>query len=163
MDKGIVIGVDYEMSTRSLPFNLFKIQTNTHLFLPKFMAYHLSSDNPLSLLRALTFASNYSNIVYFGHSLEILLHSVLDDEDSPETPKQLRTTVEFLDHFPEALDVVVGCARKTEVDRWERLFEVVGSPRELFERCLNLGKLRTAASYLLVLQNLEELDDATVS
>lgn len=68
-----------------------------------------------------------------------------------------------MDHFPEALDVVVGCARKTEVDRWERLFEVVGSPRELFERCLVLGKWRTAASYLLVLQNLEELDDAKVS
>lgn len=169
MDKGIVIGVDYETSTRSLPFNLFKIQTGTHLFLPQFMRYHLSNTSGSPLHRALTFASNYSSIVYFAHSLEILLHSVLEDEldnaevDNPGAPGQLRRTIEFLDHFPEAMDVVVGCARKTEVDRWEKLFAIVGSPRELFERCLELGKWRTAASYLLVLQNLEELDDAKVS
>lgn len=176
MDKGIVIGVDYEHSTRQLPFNLFKVQTGTHLFLPQFMRYHLSTStsSSASLSRALIFASNYSSIVYFAHSLEILLHSVLEDEVdnesgnvensvSIESGKELENVIEFLDHFPESMDVVVGCARKTEVDRWERLFAVVGSPRELFERCLSSGNWRTAASYLLVLQNLEELDDATVS
>lgn len=175
MDKGIVIGVDYETSTRSLPFNLFKIQTGTHLFLPQFMRYHLSTPTgSASLQRALIFAANYSTIVYFAHSLEILLHSVLEDDidnagantesvTGIEEGKRLRDIIEFLDHFHEALDVVVGCARKTEVDRWERLFAVVGSPRELFERCLALKKWRTAASYLIVLQNLEQLDDAKVS
>jgi hypothetical protein len=170
MDKGIVIGVDYEHSTRSLPFNLFKVQTGTHLFLPQFMRYHLSQSGPGSapLHRALIFAANYASIVYFAHSLEILLHSVLEDDvdngtEAIASGKPLQDVIEFLDHFPEALDVVVGCARKTEVDRWERLFAVVGSPRELFERCLTLGYWRTAASYLLVLQNQEELDDAKVS
>ena len=155
MDKGIIIGVDYETSTRSLPFTLFKLQTGTHLFLPQFLRYHLSCHD---LTSALIFASNYASIVYFAHSLEILLHSVLEDE--VETGSDiLPLVIEFLDHFPESLDVVVSCARKTEIERWNMLFDAAGKPRDLFERCLQDGSLRTAAGYLLVLQNLEELDD----
>jgi hypothetical protein len=157
MDKGIIIGVDYEPSTRHLPFALFKIQTGTHLFLPQFLRYHLTAHH---LEHALAFATNYSTLVYFAHSLEILLHSVLEDEVESGRIETLPRVIEFLDHFPESLDVVVGVARKTEVERWRVLFDVVGQPRELFESCLQEGMLRTAASYLLVLQNLEELDDS---
>lgn len=163
MDKAIIIGTDYEASLRSLPFTLFKIQTGTHLFLPQFLRYHLSQKH---LASALTLASNYSSLVYFAHALEILLHDVLEDEVDNNTSKMKRilpVVIEFLDHFDESLDVVVGCARKTEIDRWERLFEVVGEPRGLFELCLDGGKLRTAASYLLVLHNLEEGDGVKVS
>jgi hypothetical protein len=163
MDKAIIIGTDYEASLRSLPFTLFKIQTGTHLFLPQFLRYHLSQKH---LASALTLASNYSSLVYFAHALEILLHDVLEDEVDNPPPKVKRilpVVIEFLDHFDESLEVVVGCARKTEIDRWERLFEVVGEPRGLFECCLDEGKLRTAASYLLVLHNLEEGDGVKVS
>lgn len=159
MDKGIIIGVDHEMSSRSLPFSLFKIQTGTHLFLPQFLRYHLSNGH---LVSALTFAMNYNKIVYFAHSLEILLHSVLENEVDTGT-KDLPLVVEFLDHFHESLNVIVGCARKTEVDHWGVLFDVVGEPRGLFETCLKEGLLKTAAAYLLVLQNLEELDNVQVS
>ncbi len=158
MDKGIIIGVDYETSNRSLPFTLFKIQTGTHLFLPKFLRFHLTANH---LNSALAFATNYASIVYFAHALEILLHSVLEDEMDTGLGT-LPGVIEFLDYFPESLDVVVGCARKTEVERWSLLFDVVGRPRDLFEKCLESGRLRTAASYLLVLHNLEELDDAMV-
>ena len=163
MDKAIIIGTDYEASLRSLPFTLFKIQTGTHLFLPQFLRYHLSQKH---LASALTLASNYSSLVYFAHALEILLHDVLEDEvdnNTSKTKRILPVVIEFLDHFDESLDVVVGCARKTEIDRWERLFEVVCEPRGLFEMCLDGGKLRTAASYLLVLHNLEEGDGVKVS
>lgn len=167
MDKAIIIGTDYEASLRSLPFTLFKIQTGTHLFLPQFLRYHLSQKH---LASALTLASNYSSLVYFAHALEILLHDVLEDEvDNPPSPgnrnkvkRMLPLVIEFLDHFDQSLDVVVGCARKTEIDRWERLFEVVGDPRGLFELCLDREKWRTAASYLLVLHNLEEGDGVKV-
>lgn len=67
----------------------------------------------------------------------------------------LPTVVDFLDHFPEALQVVVNCARKTEITRWAYLFHFVGKPRDLFEKCMTAGNLKTAASYLLVLHNLE--------
>jgi len=99
--------------------------------------------------------------------LEILLHTVvesdvsLDAEDEAEASRDiiLSTTVEFLDHFDAALDVVVGCARKTEMTRWRRLFNIVGNPKALFETCLASDRLKTAGSYLLVLHNLEQLDE----
>ncbi|OXH27574.1 hypothetical protein J008_04717 [Cryptococcus neoformans] len=170
MDKGIIIGVDYETSTRTFPFPIHKTFTGTHLFLPQFLRYHLSSSPP-SLANALILAQHYQPLVYFAHSLEVLLHSVLEDEDlsksdsnnEDEGSKQdsvLAAVIVFLDYFPESLDVIVSCARKTEIERWPMLFDLVGKPRYLFEKCLKDGKIRTAASYLLVLHNLEGLEDA---
>ncbi|BEJ15800.1 hypothetical protein CspHIS471_0504050 [Cutaneotrichosporon sp. HIS471] len=170
MDKGIIIGVEYETSTRTLPFALFKLQTNTYLFLPQFLRYHLDAKR---LSAALAFAANYQDLVYFGHSLEKLLHAVLEDTvdeigvdsssavsvASSRSGRTLALVASFLDHFPESLDVVVGCARKTEFEHWPILFDVVGKPRDLYERCLRAGALRTAASYLLVMHYLEEADD----
>jgi hypothetical protein len=62
-------------------------------------------------------------------------------EESEHGMGILPLVVEFLDHFPQALDVVVGCARKTEVTRWGFLFDVVGKPRDLFEVRLFLCSL----------------------
>lgn len=45
----------------------------------------------------------------------------------------LPLVIKFLDQFPHALDVIVSCARKTEVALWEHLFSVVGEPKDLFE------------------------------
>lgn len=173
MDKGIIIGVDYETSTRTLPFPIHKTYTGTHLFLPQFLRYHLSSSPP-SLANALILAQHYQPLVYFAHSLEVLLHSVLEDEDLSKSESNnddrdskqdsvLAAVVIFLDYFPESLDVIVRCARKTEIARWPMLFDLVGKPRHLFENCLKDGKIRTAASYLLVLHTLEGLEDADVT
>lgn len=105
------------------------------------------------------FANNYSDLVYFPHTLEILLHSVLEEEaDDVHSTVLLPLVVEFLDHWECALQVVVGCARKTEMSRWTYLFDVVGAPRELFEKCLKTHQLKTASSYLLVLHHLEQLE-----
>lgn len=80
--------------------------------------------------------------MFFAHCLEILLHTVVESEAATEadesgtpdaTSKALPAVIEFLDHFDVALDVVVGCARKTEVTRWRRLFDIVGNPKSLFE------------------------------
>lgn len=70
--------------------------------------------------------------------MEILLHTVIETEPDPSQnlPVEddlLPITVEFLDYFDAALEVVVGCARKTEMARWRRLFNVVGNPKTLFE------------------------------
>lgn len=74
------------------------------------------------------------------------------------TQALLPQVIIFLDHFDESLDVVVNCARKTEVARWDYLFSIVGQPRELFEVCLERGNYKAAGSYLLVLHNLETLE-----
>lgn len=108
---------------------------------------------------AVQFANNYSDLIYFPHTLEILLHSVLEEEaDDVQSTVLLPLVVEFLDHWECALQVVVGCARKTEMSRWRYLFDVVGAPRELFEKCLKTHQLKTASSYLLVLHHLEQLE-----
>ena len=93
------------------------------------------------------FASHYKHLVYFSHALEILLHTVVESEGTFESETDsedgqedgvLSAVVEFLDHFDAALDVVVGCARKTELTRWRRLFSIVGNPKSLFEVCAHV-------------------------
>lgn len=117
--------------------------------------------------------------------MEILLHDVLEDEADAEEARTPTTTaangessqsliassdtgkrllpavIQFLDHFDDALKVVVNCARKTELTRWTYLFAHAGNPVELFEKCLEADDLRTAASYLLVLHSLETAEEST--
>ncbi|KDQ20395.1 hypothetical protein BOTBODRAFT_26402 [Botryobasidium botryosum FD-172 SS1] len=176
MDKGIIIGAEHETASRgSLSFVMFRILTSSHLFLHHVLLHHLGRGQ---VREAVLFASHYEHLVFFSHALEILLHMVLEDEadldygpqvtngDSTSLVTQshersvLPVVVEFLDHFDAALEVIVGCARKTEVARWRRLFDIVGNPKSLFETCLSSNLLKTAGSYLLVLHNLEQLDES---
>lgn len=55
------------------------------------------------------------------------------DSSSNAEAGVLPKVIEFLDHFDVSLDVVVRCARKTEMARWKRLFDIVGNPLALFE------------------------------
>ena len=107
------------------------------------MRFHLGRSQ---VREAVVFASYYQNLVFFAHALEVLLHTVIEsqidqtDQGEPASPTSddlLPVTVEFLDHFDAALEVVVGCARKTEMARWRRLFDIVGNPKALFEVCAN--------------------------
>ncbi|KAH9050489.1 RIC1-domain-containing protein [Lactarius hengduanensis] len=162
MDKGIIIGAEHEsgMGT-TLPFVTFRHATSSHLFLHHILRFHLTAGQ---VQEAVAFASHYQHLVFFAHALEILLHTVVEseapNEDSGTCAKDnvLSSVIEFLDHFDVALDVVVGCARKTEMTHWRRLFDIVGNPKTLFETCLSSQRLRTAGSYLLVLHSLEQLD-----
>jgi len=103
-------------------------------------------------------ANSCSKLDYFQHSLELLLHSVLEEEATSKEPLPdalLPSVVDFIRSFPVYRETVVQCARKTEVALWPYLFAAVGSPRDLFSECLAGGQLSTAASYLIVLQSLE--------
>ena len=117
----------------------------SHLFLHHILLHYLEAGRTED---AVTFASYYKELTFFAHALEILLHTIVEAEadlESTETNPTggvLPTVVEFLDHFDAALDVVVGCARKTEMTRWRRLFDIVGNPKALFEvRGLRFGTL----------------------
>ena len=61
--------------------------------------------------------------------------------------------VAFIAQFPAYYrQVVISCARKSEVDKWSYLFAVVGPPLKLFEKCVRENEHDTAASCLMILQ-----------
>ncbi|KAG2082817.1 RIC1-domain-containing protein [Suillus cothurnatus] len=147
MDKGIIIGAEHEAATRiNLSFVMFRHATSSHLFLHHVLRYHLESGKAKE---AVTLVKHYQHLVFFAHALETLLHTVVESESTVDSEDPSTST------SPES-DVVVGCARKTEMTRWKRLFSIVGNPHALFETCLASKRLKTD---LLVLHNLEQLDE----
>ncbi|KAF2019021.1 RIC1-domain-containing protein [Aaosphaeria arxii CBS 175.79] len=158
INKGIVFGVESELvQRRDTSFAYVRFGTRTHLFLPALLRHHLTQYNSPA---ALHLSHHYQQLLYFPHALEILLHEVLDDEvDSAPAPEQalLPSVLSFLSSFPQYLDIVVQCTRKTEVRSWRTLFSNLPPPEELFEESLQRGSLKTAGGYLLVLHTFEEL------
>ncbi|KAF2234922.1 RIC1-domain-containing protein [Viridothelium virens] len=158
VSKGILFGVESELvQRRDLSFAFWRFATRTHLFLPPLLRHHLSQyDSPA----ALHLSHHYQKLPYFPHALEVLLHDVLDDEVETAPPPEtalLPSILSFLSSFPQYLDIIVQCTRKTEVRSWRTLFAYLPSPQELFEESLDKGSLKTAGGYLLVLHNLEDL------
>ena len=99
-----------------------------------------------------------SSLVYFGHILELLLHSVLEQEaDAKVAPARplLPAVTRLIDHFDTALSVVAQCARKTEMSRWKCLFGAVGAADVLIGHALSRGELETAVQLLLVVHELQ--------
>lgn len=89
---------------------------------------------------------------------------VLDDEVDVNVNTEaslMPSVVSFLSHFPDYLDIVVQCTRKTEVPSWRTLFAYLPPPQQLFEDSLEKGLLKTAGGYLLVLHTFQELDTSS--
>ena len=88
---------------------------------------------------------------------------MLDEEADSQPPPELAllpSVLSFLSSFPQYLDIVVQCTRKTEVRSWRTLFSYLPPAREMFEESLQKGSLKTAGGYLLVLHTFEELSES---
>ncbi|KAJ3118172.1 hypothetical protein HDU96_003459 [Phlyctochytrium bullatum] len=106
----------------------------THLLIPAVLRHFVAKDMHT---RALDFANEYLKVEYFYHSLEMVLHEVLEEEYDSKIGNSdkaiLPKLIKFLENFKDYLDVIVQCARKTEVKVWDYFFSIVGDPKALFE------------------------------
>uniref|UniRef100_A0A1I8PS17 Protein RIC1 homolog n=1 Tax=Stomoxys calcitrans TaxID=35570 RepID=A0A1I8PS17_STOCA len=160
-DNVIVLGVENETilytnepnSHFSLPFS--QLERKSQVYLHKILRQLIKRNLGYS---AWEIAQSCRRLPYFPHSLELLLHEVLEEEATSKDPipdALLPSILDFIREFPVYLQTIVQCARKTEIALWPYLFSMAGKPKDLFQQCLVSEELVTAASYLIILQNLE--------
>lgn len=162
LSRGILIGIDADLvQRRDVHFAFFRLSIRTQLFLPQILRRYLQSFDSSA---ASGLSHRYQQLPYFSHALEILLHTVLDDEvDAPPIPENalLPSVLSFLSSFPDYLDILVQCTRKTEARSWRSLFAYLPPAQELFEASLERGLLKTAGGYLLVLHTFDDLESSS--
>lgn len=137
----------------SFPFSILKrtSQLYLHQILKQLIKRNLGYN-------AWEIARDCSTLPYFPHSLELLLHEVLEHEATSKDPipdALLPRVIEFIKEFPCYLQTIVQCARKTEIALWPYLFNAAGKPIELFQDCIEKKLMYSATNYLIILQNFE--------
>ena len=157
INEALFIGVTSELTLINQDLAYSQLQKATQLFIPHMIEGLIRKK---LFLDAKKISICYRYLPYFLHSLELVIHKVLEDEanSSMDVSEQiLKDVVQFVETFPEYLKIILHCTRKSEVAVWPHLFSIVGDSCKLFEKCLSLNDLETAASYLVVLQNTEKL------
>ena len=153
--QGVIVGVSqitsysnaseyprYDVMVRPQPF--------IHILLSK-----LLSTNENNFKNALSFAKSASMLSHFEHSLELLLHETLENNE-----KLLSIVCKFLSNFRTYPEIIVRCARKTDVSHWDKLFTHAGVPMNLFTMCLQRNFISSAGSYLRIIQIIHSMKQA---
>ncbi|KAI8446786.1 RIC1-domain-containing protein [Phakopsora pachyrhizi] len=183
IDRGVIIGAENEILVKkNLNFAIFRINTSVQLFIHHFIKFYLNNE---MIEDSVIFSKKFSTLIYFKHSLEILLSKVLEESekeagfdiscntsDVSENNKLQRSKeiinrlIDFLNKLEEevgiiTVEIIINCMRKIEMKFWFTLFDVVGNPNDLFQRLIDLGRFKLAGSFLLVLHNLEAFTSLT--
>ncbi|KAJ5158941.1 uncharacterized protein N7500_008592 [Penicillium coprophilum] len=156
LNKGLVLGVESEMmQRRDVTFTVLKFAIRTHLFLPYFLQYGLTS---IGTPAALALCRHFSHLSYFAHGLEILLHHVLDDEVDNESRANKSEDPQAREEplLPTVISFLQASLPPGKLRSWRTLFTYLPPPKDLFEQALKLDSLKTAVGYLLVLQAFED-------
>jgi hypothetical protein len=141
-DQGIIVGTLQQLSINSsLEISQFGIDIETHLFMQQVAKHFLLHKYYFCLPRLSSevyhFMGYYQELDYFTHALEILLHEVLEENNNNgrfnDYTEMLKNTIDLVKKFPQALEVIVNCARKSEMSIWGDFFKVCGDPKILYQ------------------------------
>ncbi|GAM24943.1 hypothetical protein SAMD00019534_081180, partial [Acytostelium subglobosum LB1] len=151
-ELGVIVGLSQGISYNSCSqYPCYDIHIKTHPFLHSILKHLLERGGAE---KAWSLSSKFYTIPHFTHSLELLLHETISENDIKRSTK-LEYVVNFLQRFPQFPEVSMRCARKIDASLWKHLFNYIGDPVALYQKCLAGGKIEIAASYLKILQVLE--------
>lgn len=155
--KGIIMGVETTSICQDPEDGIFfQSKPKTGLIIHNFIGDLIQRNLRQN---ALLLGKFYERHHYFSHSMEMLLQITLESEFSKPYEHgyrpQLPLIIKYLKNFSSFYQILVRCARKVEFEMWEYLFAVAGDPKQHFYHCMNTGDLRTASSYLIIINTLE--------
>ncbi|KYR00185.1 hypothetical protein DLAC_03341 [Tieghemostelium lacteum] len=151
-ELGVIVGLSQGISYNSCSaYPNYEIHIKTHPFLHSILKHLLERGG---VEKAWNLSSRFYTIPHFTHSLELLLHETISEDDKILPSQKLENVVNFLKKFPQFPEVSMRSARKIDATLWQGLFNNIGDPVQLYQKCLSNGKIEIAASYLKILQSL---------
>jgi hypothetical protein len=156
--QGVVVGIRQQVDlNKTMAISQFAIDIKAKLFVHLIIKQYLQRGFHA---QALNFSSGYQYLSYFNHALEMMLHVALEEDNMLPKGSQdntLANMVQFVFQFPRSLEIIVNCARKSEMALWSRFFSIAGDPKVLYQRSVDSGAYNVATSYLIIIQTLEPL------
>eukprot|EP01133_Synstelium_polycarpum_P013061 gene13061-15361_t len=144
-ELGVIVGLSQGISyTSCSSYPCYEIHIKTHPFLHSILKHLLERGGAE---KAWSLSSKFHTIPHFTHSLELLLHETISEND--KNTSKLEYVVNFLKKFPQFPEVSMRCARKIDATLWKTLFTYVGDPVKLYHYLESYDYSRKCAIELL--------------